>query len=99
MVLQDTWLFDGTIAENIAYGKPDATREEIEAAARAAHVDFFVRTLPEAGLVRMEKVGTMNFYSADVDSAMWARFAALAVQVGDALARARAHIAESTSAL
>lgn len=46
VVLQDTWLFDGTIAENIAYGKPDATREEIEAAARAAHVDFFVRTLP-----------------------------------------------------
>lgn len=46
MVLQDTWLFDGTIAENIAYGKSDATREEIEAAARAAHVDFFVRTLP-----------------------------------------------------
>lgn len=46
MVLQDTWLFDGTIAENIAYGKPDATREEIEAAARAARVDFFVRTLP-----------------------------------------------------
>lgn len=46
MVLQDTWLFDSTIAENIAYGKPDATREEIEAAARAAHVDFFVRTLP-----------------------------------------------------
>ena len=46
MVLQDTWLFDGTIAENIAYGKPNATREEIEAAARAAHVDFFVRTLP-----------------------------------------------------
>ncbi len=46
MVLQDTWLFDGTIAENIAYGKPDTTREEIEAAARAAHVDFFVRTLP-----------------------------------------------------
>ena len=46
MVLQDTWLFDGTIAENIAYGNPDATREEIEAAARAAHVDFFVRTLP-----------------------------------------------------
>ena len=46
MVLQDTWLFDGTIAENIAYGKPDATQEEIEAAARAAHVDFFVRTLP-----------------------------------------------------
>ena len=47
MVLQDAWLFEGTIAQNIAYGKPDATREEIEAAARAAHVDFFVRTLPD----------------------------------------------------
>ena len=49
MVLQDAWLFDGTIAENIAYGRPEATREEIECAARAAHVDFFVRTMP-AGL-------------------------------------------------
>lgn len=47
MVLQDTWLFEGTIAENIAYGRPDATREELEAAAKAAHVDFFVRTLPK----------------------------------------------------
>ena len=47
MVLQDAWLFEGTIAENIAYGRPESTREEIEAAARAAHVDFFVRTLPE----------------------------------------------------
>ena len=46
MVLQDAWLFDGTIAENIAYGCPDATRGEIVAAARAAHVDFFVRTMP-----------------------------------------------------
>ena len=46
MVLQDAWLFEGTIAQNIAYGKPGATREEVEAAARAAHVDFFVRTLP-----------------------------------------------------
>ncbi len=46
MVLQDAWLFEGTIADNIAYGKPGATREEVEAAARAAHVDFFVRTLP-----------------------------------------------------
>ena len=41
MVLQDAWLFEGTIAENIAYGKPGASREEVEAAARAAHVDFF----------------------------------------------------------
>lgn len=45
MVLQDTWLFGGTIAENIAYSKPDATREEIVAAAKAARVDFFVRTM------------------------------------------------------
>jgi ATP-binding cassette subfamily B protein len=47
MVLQDTWLFGGTIAENIAYGRPDATREEIVAAAQAAHADRFVRTLPD----------------------------------------------------
>ena len=46
MVLQDAWLFEGTIAENIAYGRPDATREEVVAAARAAHVDYFIRTLP-----------------------------------------------------
>lgn len=46
MVLQDTWLFGGTIAENIAYSKPEATREEIVAAAKAARVDFFVRTMP-----------------------------------------------------
>ena len=46
MVLQDTWLFEGTIYENIAYGKPDATREEVEAAARAAHIDTFIRSLP-----------------------------------------------------
>jgi ATP-binding cassette subfamily B multidrug efflux pump len=47
MVLQDTWLFHGTIRENIAYGKNDATEEEIVAAAEAAHVDHFVRTLPD----------------------------------------------------
>ncbi len=47
MVLQDAWLFGGTIAENIAYGKQDASREEIIAAAKAARVDFFVRTLPK----------------------------------------------------
>lgn len=47
MVLQDTWLFEGTIAENIAYGKPDATMDEIRAAARAARADFFIRTLPK----------------------------------------------------
>lgn len=47
MVLQDAWLFDGTIAENIAYGCPDATREEIVRAAEMAHVDHFVRTMPQ----------------------------------------------------
>jgi ATP-binding cassette subfamily B protein len=47
MVLQDTWLFKGTIRENLAYGREDATEEQIMAAARAAHVDHFVRTLPE----------------------------------------------------
>lgn len=47
MVLQDTWLFEGTIAENIAYGKANATREEIVAAATAARADFFIRTLPK----------------------------------------------------
>lgn len=46
MVLQDTWLFSGTVAENIAYSKPDATREEIIAAAKAAKVDYFIRTMP-----------------------------------------------------
>lgn len=47
MVLQDTWLFGGTIAENIAYGKPDATLEEIKEAAKAAKVDYFIRTMPK----------------------------------------------------
>lgn len=46
MVLQDTWLFEGTVAENIAYGKPDATREEIIEAAKMARIDFFIRTMP-----------------------------------------------------
>jgi ATP-binding cassette subfamily B protein len=47
MVLQDTWLFHGTIRDNIAYGREGATEDEIVAAAEAAHVDHFVRTLPE----------------------------------------------------
>ena len=47
MVLQDTWLFHGTIRENIAYGRDDTTEDEIVAAAQAAHVDHFVRTLPD----------------------------------------------------
>lgn len=47
MVLQDTWLFHGTIKDNIAYGKEDATMEEIIHAADLAHADHFIRTLPE----------------------------------------------------
>lgn len=47
MVLQDTWLFGGTIYDNIAFGRPDASRDEVIAAATAAHADHFVRTLPE----------------------------------------------------
>ena len=47
MVLQDTWLFYGSIYENLAYGKEDATREDVEAAARAAHIHSFIKRLPE----------------------------------------------------
>lgn len=47
MVLQDTWLFGGTIAENIAYGKPDASREEIVRAAETAKIDYLIRTMPQ----------------------------------------------------
>ncbi len=47
MVLQDTWLIEGTVADNIAYARPDATREEIERAAERAHAMGFIRLLPE----------------------------------------------------
>jgi ATP-binding cassette subfamily B protein len=47
MVLQDTWLYNDTIMENIRYGRPEATDEEVIAAAQAAHVDHFVHTLPD----------------------------------------------------
>ena len=47
MVLQDTWLFRGTIAENVAYGKPGASREEVEEACREAYCDHFIRTMPD----------------------------------------------------
>ncbi|MDE5767762.1 MAG: ABC transporter ATP-binding protein/permease [Oscillospiraceae bacterium] len=47
MVLQETWIFTGTVAENIAYSKPDATREEIEQAAKAVHAHGFIKRLPE----------------------------------------------------
>jgi ATP-binding cassette subfamily B protein len=47
MVLQDTWLFSGTIRDNISYGRENATEDEIVRAAKAAHADHFIRTLPE----------------------------------------------------
>lgn len=47
MVLQDTWLFDGTVAENIAYGKTGATRQDVERAAKAAYADGFISLLPK----------------------------------------------------
>jgi ATP-binding cassette subfamily B protein len=55
MVLQDTWLFAGTIRDNVAYGRPDATEPEIIAASQAAHVDHFVRTLPEGYETRLDE--------------------------------------------
>ena len=47
MVLQDSWLFEGTVRENIAYGRADATREQVIEAARRAHADKFIRQLPQ----------------------------------------------------
>lgn len=47
MVLQDTWLFHGSIYDNLSYGKAEATREEVEAAARAAHIHSFIKRLPQ----------------------------------------------------
>ncbi len=55
MVLQDTWLFAGTIRDNIGYGRPGATVEEIVAAAEAAHVDHFVRTFPDGYATELDE--------------------------------------------
>jgi ATP-binding cassette subfamily B protein len=61
MVLQDTWLFNGTIWDNLKYGNPDATDEEIRRAAEAARVDHFVRALPGGyGMVLNEEAGTIS---------------------------------------
>ena len=58
MVLQDTWLFGGTIRDNIAYGRPSATEDEILEAARATYVDRFVRSLPEGYDTVLEDEGS-----------------------------------------
>ncbi|WP_435120240.1 ABC transporter ATP-binding protein [Amycolatopsis thermoflava] len=58
MVLQDTWLFNGTIRDNIAYGNPSATPEQVEAAARATFVDRFVRSLPDGYDTVIDDEGT-----------------------------------------
>jgi ATP-binding cassette subfamily B protein len=61
MVLQDTWLYNDTIMENIRYGRPDATDQEVIQAAKAAHVDHFVRTLSDGyGLVLNEEVSNIS---------------------------------------
>ena len=57
MVLQDTWLFEGTIAENISYGRPEASADEVLKAAKAAYVDRFVRTLPDGYQTRVSGDG------------------------------------------
>ncbi|MBO2453677.1 ABC transporter ATP-binding protein [Actinomadura barringtoniae] len=58
MVLQDTWLFGGTIADNIAYGRQNATREQVEEAAKEAHADRFIRTLPDGYDTVIDDEGT-----------------------------------------
>ena len=58
MVLQDTWLYKGTIMENIRYGRLDATDEEVIAAAKAAHADHFIRTLPGGYLMELNEDAT-----------------------------------------
>src|SRR5699024_6034586 len=58
MVLQDTWLFHGTIRDNIAYGRPDASEDEIIAAATAAYVDRFVHSLPDGYDTMIDEEGS-----------------------------------------
>jgi ATP-binding cassette subfamily B protein len=58
MVLQDTWLFEGSIRDNIAFGNPEATEEQIREAAQATHVDFFVRSLAHGYDTMVDDEGT-----------------------------------------
>ncbi len=61
MVLQDTWLYNGSILENIRYGRPEASDDEVIAAAQTAHVDHFVRTLPDGyGMVINEEASNIS---------------------------------------
>ncbi len=61
MVLQDTWLFNGTIRDNIAYGRPDATKRSIESAAAAAHAEHFIHALPNGyGMVLNEEAANLS---------------------------------------
>ena len=69
MVLQDTWLFEGTIRDNIAYGRPDATEEEILEAARATFVDRFVHSCPTA----TTPVSTRRARTSPPASGSWSR--------------------------
>ncbi len=55
MVLQDTWLFNGTIEDNIAYGRPDASHEDVVDAAKAAHADHFIRALPDGYKMKLNE--------------------------------------------
>lgn len=57
MVLQETWLKQGTIHDNIAFGKPDASREQVIAAAKAANADFFIQQLPQGYDTKLENAG------------------------------------------
>lgn len=57
MVLQDTWLFEGTVAENLAYGRPDVTRDEMIAAAKAAHIHDMIESLPQGYDTRITDSG------------------------------------------
>lgn len=58
MVLQDTWIFQGSIRDNIAYSYPDASRDEVILAAKAAHADHFIRTLPQGYETTLNEVGS-----------------------------------------
>lgn len=58
MVLQDTWLFDGTVIDNIRYGRLDATDEEVIAASKAAHADEFITALPDGYATRLDENGS-----------------------------------------